>query len=350
MNNNVILTNNTNLLVKSNYIIEASYRLGLQEQKIISLLTSKISKEDSEFTPYKFTRLEISNILINHKINLKELNKYITNLRNAELVIFKEDSTLYTKWLSSAEYFKNGNIELCFDSKLKPYLLQLKEKFSKIYLDQIVSFNSIYSIRIYELLKQYEKVGSRLITVEKLRSILSINSTIYKRYADFKKQVITNTKIEINKKTDISFEVEEIKTGRKVTSLKFYIKSNDKVQKCTPVFSTSEDEVSATLIESEEESPIKKIMDIMHDSKITALEARFILDTAKGDLNIFKEKYAIAKKVPKIKNIVGWVIKAIKDDYQAPKGKENVGSFNDYEQREYDFDELERKLLGWDNL
>lgn len=36
---------------------------------------------------------------------------------------------------------------------------------------------------------------------------------------------------------------------------------------------------------------------------------------------------------------------------QEPKYAKNIkkGSFNDYEQRDYDFDDLERKLLGWDN-
>jgi plasmid replication initiation protein len=42
------------------------------------------------------------------------------------------------------------------------------------------------------------------------------------------------------------------------------------------------------------------------------------------------------------------MIKAIKENYTIPKGKVKVCSFNDYEQRDYDFNELERKLLGWD--
>ena len=75
----------------------------------------------------------------------------------------------------------------------------------------------------------------------------------------------------------------------------------------------------------------------------------FILNTAKSDINIIKEKYALSQKVSKIGNIVGWMIKAIKEDYTIPKGKVKVGSFNDYEQRDYDFDALEKKLLGWDN-
>ena len=80
----------------------------------------------------------------------------------------------------------------------------------------------------------------------------------------------------------------------------------------------------------------------------TEKEAKFILNTAKNDINIIKEKYALAQNVSKIGNIVGWMIKAIKEDYTIPKDKVKVGSFNDYEQRGYDFDVLEKKLLGWD--
>ena len=50
----------------------------------------------------------------------------------------------------------------------------------------------------------------------------------------------------------------------------------------------------------------------------------------------------------KVDSVVGTMIDAIRKDYQAPKGKEKGGSFNDYEQRDYDFNELERQLLGWD--
>jgi plasmid replication initiation protein len=82
---------------------------------------------------------------------------------------------------------------------------------------------------------------------------------------------------------------------------------------------------------------------------IKGLEVRNLLDAANGDLKIIKEKYEIAKVTPNINNIVGWVIDAIKRDYQSPKGKIKTGGFNDYEQRAYDFDKLEKGLLGWEN-
>jgi len=81
---------------------------------------------------------------------------------------------------------------------------------------------------------------------------------------------------------------------------------------------------------------------------INGLQAKSLLDTANGDINIIKEKYKYSETVPKIDNIVGWVINAIKKDYQPPKGKVKTDTFTNYEQRVYDFDDLEKKLLGWD--
>jgi plasmid replication initiation protein len=42
------------------------------------------------------------------------------------------------------------------------------------------------------------------------------------------------------------------------------------------------------------------------------------------------------------------VLSALKEDWTSTQGNSRTGSFNDYEQRTYDFDKLEKKLLGWD--
>ena len=67
-----------------------------------------------------------------------------------------------------------------------------------------------------------------------------------------------------------------------------------------------------------------------------------------GDIHIIKEKYEQAQKVAKIDNIVVWMLTALKENYQPNKEKIKGDKFNDYEQRKYDFDDLEKKLLGWE--
>jgi plasmid replication initiation protein len=105
----------------------------------------------------------------------------------------------------------------------------------------------------------------------------------------------------LKKLTDISFDFEETRYGRKVTSLKFIIKSSKKLidEVCATTESNSiskRGNYSTELI-----SEVKNIF----KENITGLESKFILNTAKGDIHIIKEKYALSKKISKIENIVG---------------------------------------------
>ena len=101
-----------------------------------------------------------------------------------------------------------------------------------------------------------------------------------------KPKVLLVAQKEINNKTDISFDFEEIKTGRKVTTLKFYINANKTKSKVL-------DEVCATESKStngEEKRSTELISEVKNIFKenITGLEAKSILDSAKGDINIIK--------------------------------------------------------------
>jgi plasmid replication initiation protein len=139
--------------------------------------------------------------------------------------------TLQINWLASAEYFdREGIVEIEFSQKMKPFLLQLKNCFTLYEFGQIKDMRGQYSIRIYELLKQYENIPSkcRSFSVDNLRTILGIEEDQYTLYADFKRRVIKSAKEEMDEYADISFDLEEIKDGRKVIELKFYIKENNK--------------------------------------------------------------------------------------------------------------------------
>lgn len=339
---------NKKLIVKSNYIVEASYKLSLGEQRLIYVLTSMISSEVDEFKPYKFSVKEFTEILgTKSKDMYTQVAQYVESLREKELTIIKERSILKTKWLSSAEYFLDeGYVELCFDQKLKPYLLLLKERFTKLSLEQMVSFGSQYSGRIYELLKQYQKIGERIFKVEDLKSLLGIGFGEYAQYGLFKQRILNKAKEEINSSSDLSIDFEEIKKSRKVESIRFTIKSNvvlnriSKEEELLAIDSTLDDN-NAT------ECDINSLKSIFKQD-LTNIELITINDAAKGNINIIREKYELAQRSSEgIDNIVGWMIKAIKNDY---KIKENIKAhnFNDYDQRKYDYNDLEKKLLGLD--
>lgn len=209
------------LIVKHNDFIEAKYNLTLTELKIIAKLSSMIQKDDDDFKSYKFTAKELlDDLKLNN--NYDDLRDSIKKLLTRLIIIKTEKSVLATTFLSSAEYFNDSTVELSFDKKLKPYLLQLKKDFTMYQFENVVALSSFYAIRIYELCKQYEKIKERKIDVIQLKEILEIENK-YKKYNDFKKYVLEIAEREINEKTDIHISFEEIKTSRKVTSIKFNI-------------------------------------------------------------------------------------------------------------------------------
>ncbi|MDS1005254.1 replication initiation protein [Clostridium sporogenes] len=332
---------NENYIVKkSNYfIMNSNYDLSLEEQKLILTLASMVQPDDEEFKPYKFRIVEFMRLLgVENKAKYIEIPKITKELMKKVFEIQEEDTLIQTAWLSGAVYKKGtGYVELTFSPYLKPYMLKLNTMFTQYKLANVLSMKSKYSPRIYEILKcnEFKKQGYMEIEVDELRKLLKAEN-IYPRYNDFKRKIILQTQKELKKISDISFEFEEIKTGRKVTALRFYIKSKKQNN-------IAKEEICATF---EETNYIDQVKSIFHE-EISSLQAKQIFDVSKRNIELIKEKYQIAKQTNNINNLVGWIIEALKRDYKEPIGKTKVDKFNDFEQRQYDFVDLERKLLSW---
>ena len=220
------------LIVKANELIEARYKLTANEQKVILAMVSCIKMEDADFKVYRFQIKELAEFMgITHKDVYNDMMKITKKLITRVLDIFKPETNSYltTAWLSSSEYFMGeGYIELCFDPKLKPYLLNLKDRFVKYKPEIIRQIRSGYSIRIYELLKQYQKLGQRSFELKELRNVLGIKDSEYKRYYDFKKYVLLIAQRDLKQNTDIYFGFREIRQAKTVTGVTFYILPNVK--------------------------------------------------------------------------------------------------------------------------
>ncbi|MGB9762688.1 MAG: replication initiation protein, partial [Minisyncoccia bacterium] len=218
------------LVTQSNKLISAHYDLSLEEQRIILTLASMIQPEDEEFKSYEFKIKEFIKLIgVSTKTKYTDIPKITENLMKKIIKIREDKKLIQVSWLSSAVYNeRTGTVILRFDPNLKPYLLKLNELFTSFKLANVLNLKSKYAIRIYEILKSYEYRKSKYIIIEisELRLMLGINDTEYNRYDNFKRKVILQAQKEINKKTDLSFDFEEIKTGKKVTSLKFIISKN----------------------------------------------------------------------------------------------------------------------------
>lgn len=224
-----MIINNNNLVTKSNTLIISQYNLSSEEQKIILTLASTVQPDDKEFKSYEFRIKDFLKLL-----NIKDQTKYslipkITkSLMKKVFEIREKNKIIQLTWLSSVEYEQgSGKVTLCFDPKLKPYLLKLSSFFTSYKLGNILQLKSKYSIRLYEILKCNEFKKTFVIEFEELKKILGIDSE-YPRYYDFKIRVLQQAKKELYSNTDLGFSFEEIREGRKVKLIKFYIFENSK--------------------------------------------------------------------------------------------------------------------------
>ena len=225
------------LVVKSNKLVEARQRLSIQEQRIILLLISKIRPEDINFLWYKFQITDLAKFLGLEKSKriYIDVRKAVRKLMKRVITIDRKGENIDLHWIESAAYGEKGYVKIRINQELKPYLLNLKTHFTKYYIGYVIHLRSTYSIRIYELLKRFENIGEIFFEVERLKHVLGVNVDDYTLYGNFKNKVILVAQKELHEKTDIAFTFEEAKEGKRVTGVRFFIKTNVPKQKVLPL-------------------------------------------------------------------------------------------------------------------
>ncbi len=190
------------------------------------MMISLIDKNDEDLKEYFINLTEFAKILnISPQFLYQDADMITERLMGRILHIQEGTKLIKLHWVSLAIH-EGANLTVSFHPKLKPYLLQLKGAFTKCNLATLNKFRSIYSIRIYQLLYQHKNIGSRVFEVDQLKEIIGLNKDQYSSFEDFKRRIINTAKMELDEKAEISFILEKIKTGRKITHLKFVIIDN----------------------------------------------------------------------------------------------------------------------------
>ncbi len=214
-------------VIQSNPLVNAQYKLDLIEQKVLRYIISMIRPDDEKLEK-RYYRIEIKDLeeylgwekggeIFNY------IKKVADKLKSTTIKVIKPTTTIVTSWIASYEYPKNkGWIEFEISSKLESELLKLKDQFTQYYLKNISKLKSQYSIRLYELMKQYLPLGKREIEIEDLKVMLGIGKDEYQKFNNLKRIIIEKAVKDIITKTDIEFKIKYIKEARKVVAILFY--------------------------------------------------------------------------------------------------------------------------------
>lgn len=214
-------------VIQSNPLVEGQYKLDVLPQKIVRHLVSLIKPEDSSFTDRTY-RLKASDFtaLIGRGYDgkaIEDIKAAAEKLLRTQITIRRTKSITRTNWIASYKHhIDEGWFEFSFSAHLERELLDIREQFTKYHLENVSKLKSQYSIRLYELLKQYLAIGSREINLSDLKGMLGIGPDEYVRYVHFTQRVLQPAHKEINAKTDIEYQWKPLKHIRKVVSIKFY--------------------------------------------------------------------------------------------------------------------------------
>jgi len=326
-----------NLIVKSNELIQGRYELKISQIKLILHMITLIKKDDEDFKEYKVSIKDYA-----HRMGIDPEGEYSHAKEITEDLLKKvikisyedekgKDRFLQINWLSHADYAEGeGYVDISFDPKLKPYLLALKERFTQYDIRNVLSLKSFYSIRIYELLKQFEKVGYRVFKINELKEMLGIENK-YSSYSLFKKRVIEKAQEELKKHSDIYFDFEEIKQhGRAYTHIRFNIRTQESptVKEIEREALTERTEKETALKELEErynKYKNERIEDFINKNEIRSRED-FITEF---ELESFKDNKALYDMY-KERGIEGAMFKGMFNQFIESKFMERPLSFEDF--------------------
>lgn len=224
---------------KSNSLIQAGYKLSVNEQRIILNCIGQLNSAE-EVTDDVMYRLSLHDLMEQGDIKLQngygEFKDAAIRLAHRKVSFYEptnkaKDRVVLASWVQTIAYSENeASIELRFSKDILPYLSQLKEQFTKYKYRNIARMKSSYGIRLYELLVQHKQFGSRDIEIAWLREQFQLGKKEYPRMYDFKKRVIDPAVEDINKTSDLWVKYHQRKTGRRIThfTFEFSLKSTPK--------------------------------------------------------------------------------------------------------------------------
>lgn len=385
------------LFSKSNSLISSKYKASLLEQKLLNIVLARlqqknyIDKGEADGLVCEIRAKELKEMLgvtggsfyAQLKPAAAAMTSRIIGFVNDEIESFK-----YISLITSAEY-KDGIFTVKFNHELKKYL-NPKTQFTMLELPVILKYRSLYSLRLHEILlsKCYKKkrvgvtkytsketdgrhyrveislselklslgvVNAESYAVQRIlngssapdydKAVEKASEKSFNTWYDFKKKVIEVAVKELNEVDNgitVSYEPMKAGKGGKVYGITFYVelieKKSEKEQ--------AENDDKLHQLNEDEQFEVQFQVKTMIKESLTFKDIKAICDTAEYDIEKIKTAYRVAESSGNITNLVGFMVKAIKEGYSAPVRKKTKNKFNNFPQRDYDYDKLEKQLMS----
>lgn len=204
---------------QDNVLTVARYEMTEAEKNILYMVVAQVKKEDSPMKMYQVSVKEMANLTGSDELKFDTYKKATEKLVGRVFqTVLPNGNLLQASFFASAEYKKGtGIIELELSQKVRPFYVDLSQRYTKIQLVAAISLNSAYAKRIYELLSMYKNMKDKTFTrnLTELKTMLGvINSKTgedsYPTWTKFETRILEVAAKEINGHTDLSFTYKPI--------------------------------------------------------------------------------------------------------------------------------------------
>lgn len=372
---------------KSNVLIGAVYKSTLLENKIMAISLNRIDKayEDKEGSLILNFKVSELKQVLNIKggsiyTHLNDVAKRMTGGRTIGFSDPEKQTFMYVPLITKAE-FGNGEFSIRYAPEMKQYLKDMKKQYTLLSLKTMLKFDSVYSFRLYELLKAQCYYPRGTMPLEKDRFIIELdlsqlkfelgvingelNKTktilmktgesgkpdynlaeekaeeqMYRDYSRFREKCLDVAIKEINAKTEMFIDYDTVKSGRggKVVGIRFSVRVDEEKLKENGDF-----EKKIELTEEEIDEFVDRVMDITTE-KIKVGEAKSIAKAAGYDIDVVQKACDYVEYMD-YDNYVPYLLTVIKERYYE-KSRKNGMDGKEADEKTLSFEDMKKHIKG----
>jgi len=207
--------------------------MTMQELRLFSVYLSRVNPNDRTTRHVKFSLSEFQAIMELGRMNVSYYKKVAESLLSKVITLTTKYGgfdafTLFSRFRLDSDEQGGWYVDIIANDEAMPFLFEFKNNYFKYELWNALHLKGPNQLRMYEILKQYERIGYRIVTLADLRHWLGIEENEYPLYSTFRRDVLEPCKKAISDNTDISFTYEPHKRGAKgkIFELKFNIQRN----------------------------------------------------------------------------------------------------------------------------
>ena len=310
------------LVVQHNALVNAKFDLNTHEARLFLALLARLQRTDTAFSKCQLLVREIVPSTGSNNV-YDQVRRMLKDFASRTLTIeklssdgrpLKKPSFTVIPLLAYATYLEGeGMIEAQFNDLLLPYLLELRDNFTKAQLTELLKLKSANSYRIYWLLREYAAFGKRTIRLDELKAILGLDQE-YDRFNNFRARILDRAQAELAA-TDLPFTYEAIKQGREVVEIKFSFKPVTANQAVTAPISGYSEWEAAVIAAGVSAASLPLIQARLTAGDYDLGYVRYVLDTVKSQV-----------RTGKIKKEGGAVFKALTDGYLLPDYQQKLNA------------------------